>query len=209
MSRFLTVLTIAAAALALTAPVGADLTTDLLFQTRIDDLIAWDPEFAALIGAEPNSHRTEVADYDVAGSLKTTAANGDWQHVRVAGHSNFDAFAAKGEVQVSFDSAVLGALAGTRSANLHGEIVCQSVNGGVPNDARILARLREPLGNITHLSLHIQDFGNPGDLNGLVLDRAEINFHAAPVGCGANGVSLVGETHGNMIVLDRNKHFHP
>lgn len=180
---------------------GATVTNDLL--AAIDEISAWDPEFAAMAPtAAPASDQQFVAGSQKVTNLAFSGSGepdpeGGFQHVRVSAHSEADGVDPHGSVRVTFDSPLLP---GT-TADVKGDVVCLDVVG---NQARVGAQLREPHQGNTHVLLRIDDFGNPGPLMGQSPDRVTIAFSTVvdPTICAGTGLILIGEATGNLIVKD-------
>jgi hypothetical protein len=182
---------LAALAAAIAAPtMYANVIDDLL--GAIDEISAWDPEFAAIAPtAAPASDQQFVA-----GSQKVTQASGNFQHVRVSAHSEAGGVDPHGSVRVTFDSPAFGG-----AADVKGDVTCLDVNG---TQARVAALLREPRNGNTHVTLIIFDNGNPGPTMGQSPDTAFIGFTSTPppMTCANFGTTLIGDASGNLVVKD-------
>jgi hypothetical protein len=191
MKKLLVGLAAAATAFVIAAPTGANI-TDLVLKAAMDDLVAWDAEFAEIA---PTA--SPAADHQfVAGSQKVTQATGNFQHVRVSAHSGPAGVDPKGSVRVTFDSP---AFPGT-TGDVKGDVVCLDVN---VNQARVAALLRQPHQGFTHVTLIIFDNGNPGPTMGQSPDVAFIGFTSSPPATCANfGTTLIGDASGNLVVKD-------
>jgi hypothetical protein len=173
---------------------GADDIVTILFGPIFDELVAFDPVVAELAPDPPPGPGQDFA----VGSQKVTEADGDLQHVRVAAHSGPAGQDPRGQVRVT--STETGLFGGP--FEVQGSVTCLSVTG---NTARVAALLTQPHMGFSHVTLLIQDVGNPGAPNmGMSPDLAFISFASAPVPstCSGGGATLFGETTGNFVVND-------
>jgi hypothetical protein len=182
----------AATTLVVVAPstVSGDV-TGLLIQAAMEDLVAWDPEFAEIAPtAAPESHHQFVA-----GSQKVTEGE-LFQHVRVSAHSGPGGLDPHGSVRLTHN------LEGT-IVDVKGEVECLDVVSAV---AILNARLRGPGPNgTTHVVLELLDGGNPGPSMGESPDVARFGFTSAPPQqppCGVSDMELFGKPRGNLVVKD-------
>jgi hypothetical protein len=190
MKKLLAGLAVATTIVVLAAPtVSADV-TGLLIQSAMDDLVAWDPEFAEIAPtASPESDHQFVA-----GSHKVTLGQ-LFQHTRVSAHSGPLGVDPHGSVRLTHN------LGGT-VVDVKGDVECLEVIGAV---AFLNARLRVPRpGGETHITLEILDNGNPGTSMGESPDVAIFGFTSMPQPpqCGTADMALEGEPHGNLVVKD-------
>jgi hypothetical protein len=198
MSRFFAVLAVMAVSVIAVPTVSADLTDDLL-QTALDDIAAWDPEFAALAPASPpgSGHDFVAGSHKVTFQSPTVSA---FQHVRVSAHSGPAGENPKGSVRVSFDVPWFGG-----EGDVKGDVICLRVAPLLTGfEARVSALLQQPFNGDTHVTLVIRDLGNPGALMGQSPDQAFIDFNSVPPppNCATTGTSLVGEQSGNFVIRD-------
>jgi hypothetical protein len=180
----------AATIVAIAAPTVTANVTDMFIQSAMEDLVAWDPEFGAIAPtASPAADQLFVA-----GSLKVTQASGSFQHTRVSAQSGPEGVDPRGSVRVTFfQTFILG------TADLKGAVTCLV---GAGNIAALAARLTEPFNGNTHVTLIVNDFGNPGPTMGQSPDSALIGFTSAPppTTCVTEGSFFPGDMRGNLVV---------
>ena len=206
MRRFLVLLVVAALASAAVPAANGDVVDDLL-QSSLNDLIAWDPEFATFDPPPSSGH-----DFVVGSQKVTLPGTTSFQHIRVSAHSGPAGEDPKGSVKITYREPTFPGGAG----DLYGDVICLTVFSPpffVPATAFVWARLRQPvtvyqpyLATYTFVQLQIQDLGNPGPFMGQSPDRAWflLSQAAPPPGtlCGASGRGVTGDASGNFIVKD-------
>ena len=190
MKKLLVGLAAAATIVALAAPTVSANITDLFIQSAIDDLVAWDPEFATIAPtAAPASDQQFVA-----GSLFIDDGEVFW-HVRVSAHSGATGANPTGSVLFTFE--FFGPV------QVKADVTCLNVTG---NTAAVEARIRgeSPIPGADWINVGIVDGGNPGDLHGMSPDFAFVGFSGAPgpVTCVPGFFTIGGEQHGNFVVKD-------
>jgi hypothetical protein len=136
----------------------------------------------------------------VAGSLKVTVPPNlgvpGFEHFRVSAHSGPHGEDPFGSVRLTIDHPFLFG----SPADLKGDVDCLSISGNI---AELAARLRQPHMGFSHVVLLLVDHGNPGDAMGLSPDFATFGFTSSPSpSCFAPSMTVVGETHGNIVVRD-------
>lgn len=173
-------------------PAAGAILPDALFESAVDDVMAWDTELAALAPTSSNNVGHDVA----VGSQRVTQMSGDFQHVRVSARSGPAGEDPTGSVHVTYQSPVFPGGA----ADVKGDVDCLEVNGIV---AAVAAQLREPFMGNTHVTLFILDGGRPGPTMGQSPDSAFIGFTSAPPATCANaGSFLIGDARGDLLVRD-------
>jgi hypothetical protein len=173
------------------APTDSADPIDVGLQTALDDLVAWDPVLIELAPDPPPGPGQDMA----VGSQKVTQPSG-FQHVRVSAHSGPSGENPRGNVRVTYQSPFL--LGG--SADVKGSVTCLAVTG---TSANVAALLSQPFMGFTHVTLILNDLGNPGPFMGQSPDLAFVGFTSAPPAtCASGGTTLVGEASGNIVVKD-------
>jgi hypothetical protein len=168
---------------------------DSLLQSSLNDLVAWDPEFAAFADPPPSGH-----DF-VAGSQKVTMPNGDFQHIRISAHSDSQGQNAQGQVQISYRSPTFPGGTG----DVRGDVICMNMFGPgylIPPTAFVWARLRQAYLGYTYVQIQIRDVGDPGPFMGQSPDEGLWLLSSLPPGpdCGSSGMTLTGEARGNFVI---------
>jgi len=130
----------------------------------------------------------------VQGNHRVEQPTGDFQDVNVNAKSGPLGENPKGHAHVSFQSPFFPG----GSGDLKGTVTCLRVTG---TQARVAALLKQPHQGNTHVTLIINDNGDP--MGGVSPDNAFIGFTSAPpANCAGGGLELAGDKKGNLRVED-------